>query len=77
MSDIRALIDDRNEKIGRKIRDSEIKKIPFMIIIGEKEVKEKVLSIRRHGHGDIGTFKIVDFCKLVQKEVENALNAFE
>ena len=77
MSDIRALIDDRNEKIGRKIRDSEIKKIPFMIIIGEKEVKEQVLSIRRHGHGDIGTFKIVDFCKLVQKEVENALNAFE
>ena len=77
MSDIRALIDDRNEKIGRKIRDSEIKKIPFMIIIGEKEVKEQVLSIRRHGHGDIGTFKIVDFCKLVQEEVENALNAFE
>ena len=77
MSDIRALIDDRNEKIGRKIRDSEIKKIPFMIIIGEKEVKEQVLSIRRHGHGDIGTFKIEDFCKLVQEEVENALNAFE
>ena len=77
MSDIRALIDDRNEKIGRKIRDSEIKKIPFMIIIGEKEVKEQVLSIRRHGHGDIGTFKIDDFCKLVQEEVENALNASE
>ena len=77
MSDIRALIDDRNEKIGRKIRDSEIKKIRFMIIIGEKEVKEQVLSIRRHGHGDIGTFKINDFCKLVQEEVENALNAFE
>ena len=77
MSDIRALIDDRNEKIGRKIRDSEIKKIPFMIIIGEKEVKEQVLSIRRHGHGDIGTFKIDDFCKLVQEEIENALNAFE
>ena len=77
MSDIRALIDDRNEKIGRKIRDSEIKKIPFMIIIGEKEVKEQVLSIRRHGHGDIGTFKIDEFCKLVQEEVENALNAFE
>ena len=77
MSDIRALIDVRNEKIGRKIRDSEIKKIPFMIIIGEKEVKEQVLSIRRHGHGDIGTFKIDEFCKLVQEEVENALNAFE
>ncbi|OUT46726.1 MAG: threonine--tRNA ligase [Owenweeksia sp. TMED14] len=77
MSDIRALIDDRNEKIGRKIRDSEIKKIPFMIIIGEKEVKEQVLSIRRHGHGDIGTLKIDEFCKLVQEEVENALNAFE
>ena len=77
MSDIRALIDDRNEKIGRKIRDSEIKKIPFMIIIGEKEVKEQVLSIRRHGHGDIGTFKIDEFCKLVQEEVVNALHAFE
>jgi threonyl-tRNA synthetase len=76
MSDIRALIDDRNEKIGRKIRDAEIRKVPFMIIIGEKEVKEKTLSIRRHGQGDLGEFDATSFCALIQKEVEEALAAF-
>jgi threonyl-tRNA synthetase len=76
MSDIRALIDDRNEKIGRKIRDAEIRKVPFMIIIGEKEVKEKTLSIRRHGQGDLGEFDAASFCALIQKEVEEALAAF-
>jgi len=76
MSDIRALIDDRNEKIGRKIRDAEIRKVPFMIIIGEKEVKEKTLSIRRHGRGDLGEFDAASFCALIQKEVEEALSAF-
>ena len=76
MSDIRALIDDRNEKIGRKIRDAEIKKIPFMIIIGEKEVNEKTLSIRRHGRGDLGEFNVAKFCALIQKEVQETLATF-
>jgi threonyl-tRNA synthetase len=59
-----------------KIRDAEIRKVPFMIIIGEKEVKEKTLSIRRHGQGDLGEFDAASFCALIQKEVEEALAAF-
>ena len=65
-----------NEKIGRKIRDAEIKKIPFMIIIGEKEVNEKTLSIRRHGRGDLGEFNVAKFCALIQKEVQETLATF-
>ena len=76
MSDIRALIDDRNEKIGRKIRDAEIQKIPFMIIIGEKEVKEKCLSIRRHTQGDLGVMNVENFCSLVKEEVKDLLASF-
>jgi len=76
MSDIRALIDDRNEKIGRKIRDAEVKKIPFMIIVGEKEVESGQLSVRRHGHGDLGTFDIEAFSALINEEVSNRLAQF-
>tara|TARA_B100000780_G_C21117367_1_gene452204 strand:- start:897 stop:2831 length:1935 start_codon:yes stop_codon:yes gene_type:complete len=76
MSDIRALIDDRNEKIGRKIRDAEIQKIPFMIIIGEKEVKEKCVSIRRHTQGDLGVMNVENFCSLVKEEVKDLLASF-
>src|SRR6185369_9779985 len=53
-SDIRGLFDDRNEKIGRKIRDAENKKIPFMLIIGEQEASEESVSVRKHGEGDVG-----------------------
>ncbi len=59
--DIRGLIDDRSEKIGRKIRDTELKKIPFMLIVGEKEVEEQKVSVRRQGEGDIGTMGIEEF----------------
>ncbi|NDH91152.1 MAG: threonine--tRNA ligase, partial [Flavobacteriia bacterium] len=76
MSDIRALIDDRNEKIGRKIRDAEVKKIPFMIIVGEKEVESGQLSVRRHGQGDLGTFDVEAFSALVNEEIHARLAAF-
>ena len=59
--DIRGYIDDRSEKIGRKIRDTELKKVPFMLIVGEKEVEEGKLSIRRHGEGDAGSMTIAEF----------------
>lgn len=75
--DIRALIDDRSEKIGRKIRDAEVKKIPYMLIVGEKEMESEMLSIRRHGEGDIGTMSVEDFSKLVSAEVEEKLGSFE
>lgn len=75
--DIRALIDDRSEKIGRKIRDAEVKKIPYMLIVGEKEMESETLSIRRHGEGDIGTMSVAEFAKLVSNEVEEKLAAFE
>ena len=68
-SDIRGLIDLRDEKIGRKIRDAEIKKIPFMIIIGEKETQDGLISVRKHGEGDLGSMSIEEFSNHLQKEI--------
>lgn len=59
--DIRGFIDDRDEKIGRKIRDAEVKKVPYMLIVGEREAAEKRVSVRRHGQGDTGSFLLDDF----------------
>lgn len=70
-SDIRGFVDDRNEKIGKKIRDNEIKKIPFMLVVGEKEAEEGKVSVRRHGQGDVGVFTIEEFSKLVAAEIES------
>ncbi|MCF8330935.1 MAG: threonine--tRNA ligase [Bacteroidales bacterium] len=72
--DIRAQIDRRNEKIGRKIRDSELKKIPYMLIIGEKEAENKTVSIRRQGEGDIGAIPIQEFIHDMKNKIENELN---
>ena len=68
--DIRGLVDQRAEKIGRKIRDAELNKIPFMLIVGEKETKENILSVREQGKGDLGQFKINDFVKLINKKID-------
>jgi len=70
-SEIRALIDDRSEKTGRKIRDAEMSKIPFMIIVGEKEENEGTVSVRKHGEGDIGTFTIEEFISLIHNEIKS------
>lgn len=67
-SDIRGLIDNRDEKIGRKIRDAELKKMPFMLIIGEKEQEEGKISVRKRGEGDIGSITVEEFIKLIEKE---------
>ncbi|MGY6648256.1 threonine--tRNA ligase [Wenyingzhuangia sp. IMCC45574] len=75
-SEIRTLIDDRNEKTGRKIRDAEVSKIPYMIIVGEKEEGEESVSVRKHGEGDLGTFSLNDFIELIQKEVAKTLVQF-
>ncbi len=65
--EIRTLLDDRSEKTGRKIRDAEVSKIPFMVIVGEKEAAEGTVSVRRHGQGDLGSFTIQEFKDLVKK----------
>ena len=74
--DIRVQVDDRNEKIGRKIRDNELKRIPFMLIVGEKEAENGEVSVRRQGEGDKGAMKVADFAKLVNDEVNALLNRY-
>ncbi len=69
-NNIRSEIDNRSEKTGRKIRDAELKKVPYMIIVGEKEEKEGKISVRKHKKGDLGTFTINEFVKLIEKETE-------
>ena len=75
--DIRAHIDDRAEKAGRKIRDAELSKTPFMLIVGEKEQKQQLVSVRKHGGQDMGSMKIESFVEFVNKEIESILNNFE
>jgi threonyl-tRNA synthetase len=65
--DIRGILDDRDEKIGKKIRDAEMEKIPFMLIIGEKEQSENKVAVRRHGKGDLGVYSLSDFIELFQE----------
>ena len=72
--DVRALVDDRNEKIGRKIRDNEMKRIPYMLIVGEKEAENGEVAVRKQGEGDKGTMKIEEFAKNIAEEVHNMIN---
>ena len=72
-ADIRGLLDDRDEKIGKKIRDSELKKVPYMLIVGEKEAAENKVSVRKHGEGDTGSVNIADFIQSVQDEINKCL----
>lgn len=73
ISDIRGFVDDRNEKIGKKIRDAEIAKVPFMLIVGEKEVELNQVSVRQRGEGDKGSMTSEDFVQLVQQAIEKEL----
>lgn len=75
--DIRVLVDDRNEKIGRKIRDNELKRIPYMLIVGEKEQENNEISIRKQGEGDQGTMKIATFAAQITAEVGDMMNRWE
>ncbi|TAH21743.1 MAG: threonine--tRNA ligase [Cytophagales bacterium] len=72
--DIRGFMDERDEKIGRKIRDAEVKKIPFMLIVGEKEQAEGAVSVRKKGEGDLGMMKIADFAEYFSGEVAKLLS---
>jgi len=76
-NEIRALADHRNETIGKKIRDAEVNKIPYMIIVGEQEEKDNTISVRKHGEGDIGTISIEDFTNLINSEISRTLKKFE
>ena len=69
--EIRSLIDDRSEKIGKKIRDDELQRIPYMLIVGEKEENNNTVSVRKQGQGDMGSFKVQEFVDAVEIEVQN------
>ncbi len=71
--DIRALIDERNEKVGRKIRDAEVEKIPYMLIVGENEANEGSVSVRKQGQGDLGSMKLEEFVSHFNEEIESLL----
>jgi threonyl-tRNA synthetase len=71
--DIRGFVDDRNERVGKKIRDNEVKKVPFMLVMGESEVNDNVLSVRKHGSNEVATMKLEEFVELVNKEIEDNL----
>ena len=66
---VRAHVDDRNEKIGKKIRDNELKKIPYMLVVGEKEAEGGQVSVRRQGEGDKGTMSVDEFARLINDAV--------
>ena len=72
--DIRTQVDDRNEKIGKKIRDNELKRIPYMLIVGEKEAENGEISVRKQGEGDKGSMKIATFAAELTEEVNNMIN---
>ena len=73
-NEIRTLIDMRSEKIGRKIRDAEMKKVPYMLIVGEKEMNETSVSVRKHGQGDLGSMSVDEFIAMIEKQVKDEQN---
>ncbi len=75
--DVRTIVDDRNEKIGKKIRDNELKRIPYMLIVGEKEAENGEVAVRKQGEGDKGAMKAADFTTMITKEVEEMMNRYQ
>lgn len=75
-SEIRALVDNRNETIGKKIRESEMNKFPYMLIVGDKEANDGTVSVRKHSQGDLGSMSIETFIEMLNKEIENELFEF-
>jgi threonyl-tRNA synthetase len=73
-SDICTLIDDRSEKLGKKIRDNELKRIPYLLIVGEKEVENNTVSIRKQGDGDKGNMTIDEFVSFIKEEINKELS---
>ncbi len=75
--DIRAQVDDRNEKIGRKIRDNELKRIPYLLIVGEKEAETEEVSVRKQGEGDKGSMKFINFAAQLLEKSDKMMNAWQ
>ncbi len=73
--EIRTLLDERNEKTGKKIRDAETRKIPYMLIVGEKEEAGGTISVRKHGEGDLGTYSIDEFAQMIHREIDRMISA--
>ena len=73
-ADVRTIVDDRNEKIGKKIRDNELKRIPYLLIVGEKEQQNGEVSVRKQGEGDKGSVKIATFAQNLTEEVNKMIN---
>lgn len=76
-NEIRALIDNRNETVGKKIREAEMGKTPFMLIVGESEEEHNTIAIRKHGGEDLGSISVQDFVDLVTKEINSTLKSFK
>ncbi len=76
-NEIRALVDNRNETIGKKIRETEMKKIPYMLIVGKQEEKNDTVSVRKHSKGDIGEMTVEEFSQLINKEIETNTKEFD
>ena len=74
--DIRVIVDDRNEKIGRKIRDNELKRIPYMLIVGEKEAEQGLVSVRQQGAEEKGQMSVQEFADFIQRTVAEQMNAY-
>ncbi|MDD3789118.1 MAG: His/Gly/Thr/Pro-type tRNA ligase C-terminal domain-containing protein, partial [Petrimonas sp.] len=72
--DIRAEVDDRNEKVGRKIRDNELKRIPYLLVVGEKEAENEEVSVRKQGEGDQGSIKLTTFAENISREIEEMMS---
>jgi threonyl-tRNA synthetase len=69
---LRGTVDARDERIGRKIRDAEMSKIPYLLVVGEKEAQDNIISVRKHGEGDLGSMPLDAFVKSVQSQVVEA-----
>lgn len=74
--EIRALVDNRNETVGKKIREAEMNKIPYIVIVGESEEKENKIAVRKHGGEDLGLLTVDEFSELISKEIKGSLKTF-
>jgi threonyl-tRNA synthetase len=73
-SELRASLDDRNETIGKRIRENELKRIPYLLVVGEKEESSGTVAVRRQGEGDKGTMKLEEFVEFLHKEIKDLTN---
>ena len=77
INEIRASLDNRNETIGKKIREAELSKVPFMLVLGEKEAELGNISVRKHREGDMGTMMAEHFIKIIKEEISKSISKFE